>query len=157
MVWPEPPNYYEIPSGVYKVILQQPAYPIIYPDPSFSQIGGSAPPAFLIHCQASAFTHTKDTGDGVRASAVSNIRLDNWLFAGGMTLFGAAAGYYTGACVHHTALVGPADTPRAREGQTQQAESKSGASALGTHTQGRGTTGRSLQCTLAPFSWASWA
>jgi hypothetical protein len=37
--WPEPPNYYDTPSKGYKVMLQKPGYPVIYPDPSVSQVG----------------------------------------------------------------------------------------------------------------------
>lgn len=39
MTWPNPPNYYEQPNQGYKVILQQPTYPIIYPEPTVSQVG----------------------------------------------------------------------------------------------------------------------
>ncbi|KAJ9534593.1 hypothetical protein QJQ45_022187 [Haematococcus lacustris] len=37
MTWPEPPNYYEHAEGSPVVILQQPTYPVINPEPSFSQ------------------------------------------------------------------------------------------------------------------------
>jgi hypothetical protein len=35
--WPEPPNYYEAPKVGTKVLLQNPAYPVIYPEPTFGQ------------------------------------------------------------------------------------------------------------------------
>ena len=37
--WPEPPNYYDTPSKGYKVMLQTPGFPVIYPEPSVSQVG----------------------------------------------------------------------------------------------------------------------
>jgi hypothetical protein len=39
MTWPEPPQYYEVPKVGYKVILQQPNFPVIYPDPNISEVG----------------------------------------------------------------------------------------------------------------------
>ena len=37
--WPEPPDYYDTPSKSYKVMLQTPGFPVIYPEPSVSQVG----------------------------------------------------------------------------------------------------------------------
>ncbi|GAX75283.1 hypothetical protein CEUSTIGMA_g2728.t1 [Chlamydomonas eustigma] len=36
--WPDPPNYYETPSKSYKVMLQQPGFPVIYPEPTITQV-----------------------------------------------------------------------------------------------------------------------
>ncbi|KAL6746409.1 NADH:ubiquinone oxidoreductase 20,9 kd-like subunit [Haematococcus lacustris] len=69
MTWPEPPNYYEHAEGSPVVILQQPTYPVINPEPSFSQ-------------------------------SVANMRPGHWTLFAGMTLLGAAAGYYKGSQVH---------------------------------------------------------
>mmetsp|Transcript_10708 Transcript_10708/g.18636 ORF Transcript_10708/g.18636 Transcript_10708/m.18636 type:complete len:124 (-) Transcript_10708:421-792(-) len=41
MTWPEPPSYYDPPKVGYKVILQQPAFPIVYPDPNIGQVLGN--------------------------------------------------------------------------------------------------------------------
>mmetsp|Transcript_13724 Transcript_13724/g.29499 ORF Transcript_13724/g.29499 Transcript_13724/m.29499 type:complete len:122 (+) Transcript_13724:90-455(+) len=38
MTWPEPPNYYEHPKAPFKVILQQPDYPVVFAEPSVSQV-----------------------------------------------------------------------------------------------------------------------
>lgn len=37
--WPEPPNYYDTPTKGYKVMLQTPGFPVIYQEPSVSQVG----------------------------------------------------------------------------------------------------------------------
>ncbi len=39
--WPEPPDYYDAPSKGYKVMLQQPGFPVIYQEPSVTQVGES--------------------------------------------------------------------------------------------------------------------
>lgn len=42
MTWPQPPNYYDAGKAGqngYKVILQQPNYPVIIAEPSVSQVG----------------------------------------------------------------------------------------------------------------------
>ena len=37
--WPEPPNYYDTPPKGSKVMLQTPGFPVIYQEPSVSQVG----------------------------------------------------------------------------------------------------------------------
>uniref|UniRef100_A0A7R9V4R5 NADH-ubiquinone oxidoreductase 21kDa subunit N-terminal domain-containing protein n=1 Tax=Chlamydomonas euryale TaxID=1486919 RepID=A0A7R9V4R5_9CHLO len=36
--WPDPPNYYDAPNRSHKVILQTPQYPVIFPEPTVSQV-----------------------------------------------------------------------------------------------------------------------
>ncbi|MEW5303848.1 MAG: hypothetical protein WDW38_000098 [Sanguina aurantia] len=35
--WPEPPNYFDVPKTGYKVILEKPTFPVIYPEPTINQ------------------------------------------------------------------------------------------------------------------------
>mmetsp|Transcript_12456 Transcript_12456/g.30607 ORF Transcript_12456/g.30607 Transcript_12456/m.30607 type:complete len:122 (+) Transcript_12456:44-409(+) len=47
MTWPEVPNYYEAPKQGYKVILQQPQYPVVFPEPSVTQVVTNMRPSSL--------------------------------------------------------------------------------------------------------------
>lgn len=56
MAWPEPPQYYEAPKVGYKVILQQPQFPVIYPDPTISQVVSNMRPGAWGAAAGMAFT-----------------------------------------------------------------------------------------------------
>eukprot|EP00798_Chlamydomonas_sp_ICE-L_P019856 gene19856-26550_t len=41
MTWPLPPNYYDVPTVGFKVILEKPTYPVINPEPGIPQVIGN--------------------------------------------------------------------------------------------------------------------
>ena len=85
--WPAPPDYYDTPSKGYKVILQTPGFPVIYPEPSVSQVC-----EYHMHVMMhSSVLKSK------ACVAVSNMRPGHWSFVAGMAGTGYVLGYWKGA------------------------------------------------------------
>eukprot|EP00983_Pelagomonas_calceolata_P126993 1161355-Pelagomonas_calceolata.AAC.8 len=121
MTWPEPPNYFNPPQHGYKVVLQQPQHPVVHADPSFMQVGECMLPSRhpqqgmsfrdLSHSASNDASCVLRAQSSLRSSSdsswclslchftASNMRPGSWALVGGMMLFGAAAGYYTGTLV----------------------------------------------------------